>query len=61
MSALPPKADIGTQSWNVHFVPIADITENSRAPRGPVENRFYLATPQAMRAPPPPKGAGWSE
>src|SRR5215470_32998 len=27
MSALPPKADIGTQSWNVRFVPIADISE----------------------------------
>jgi hypothetical protein len=26
MSALPPKADIGTQSWNVCFVPKADIT-----------------------------------
>ena len=26
-----------------------------------VEKRFYMATPQAMRAPPPPKGAGWSE
>jgi hypothetical protein len=25
MSALPPKADIGTQSWNVRFVPQADI------------------------------------
>jgi hypothetical protein len=25
MSALPPKADIGTQSWNVRFVPEADI------------------------------------
>jgi hypothetical protein len=25
MSALPPKADIGTQSWNVRFVPLADI------------------------------------
>ena len=24
MSALPPKADIGTQSWNVRFVPKAD-------------------------------------
>jgi hypothetical protein len=22
---------------------------------------FYSATPQAMRAPPPPSGAGWSE
>src|SRR5262249_2523437 len=25
MSALPPKVDIGTQSWNVRFVPKADI------------------------------------
>jgi len=25
MSALPPKADIGTQSWNVRFVPKAHI------------------------------------
>jgi hypothetical protein len=25
MSALPPKADIGTQSWHVRFVPKADI------------------------------------
>jgi hypothetical protein len=25
MSALPPKADIGTQSPNVRFVPITDI------------------------------------
>ena len=24
MSALPPKADIGTQSWNVRFVPKGD-------------------------------------
>jgi hypothetical protein len=27
MSALPPKADIGTQSWNVRFVPKADMRE----------------------------------
>ena len=25
MSALPPKADIGTQSWNVRFVPKAEV------------------------------------
>jgi hypothetical protein len=25
MSALPPKADIGTQQRNVRFVPLADI------------------------------------
>ena len=32
MSALPPKADIGTQSWNVRFVPKADscTATNSR-------------------------------
>ena len=24
MSALPPKADIGAQSWNVRFVPKAE-------------------------------------
>jgi hypothetical protein len=29
--------------------------------REPAEKRFYMATPQAMRAPPPPSGAGWSE
>ena len=27
MSALPPKADIGTQSRNVRFVPKADIAK----------------------------------
>jgi len=27
MSALPPKADIGTRSRNVRFVPKADILE----------------------------------
>ena len=26
MSALPPKADIETQSWNVRYVPIADVS-----------------------------------
>jgi hypothetical protein len=31
------------------------------APPVAVEKRFYMATPQAMRAPPPPNGAGWSE
>ena len=42
MSALPPKADIGTQSWNVRFVPKAtiaapqrnDATCELRPPRG---------------------------
>jgi hypothetical protein len=31
MSALPPKADIGTQSWNVRFVPKADIAEQTQS------------------------------
>ena len=30
MSALPPIADIGTQSWNVRFVPKADIMRCSK-------------------------------
>jgi hypothetical protein len=29
MSALPPKADIGTQSRDVRFVPIADMGQRS--------------------------------
>src|SRR5262249_61931593 len=32
MSALPPKADIGTRSWNVRFVPKADIAQFIRLP-----------------------------
>jgi hypothetical protein len=30
MSALPPKADIGTQSRDVRFVPKADILRRSK-------------------------------
>jgi hypothetical protein len=33
MSALPPKADIGTQSRNVRFVPKADIVPPSTPPK----------------------------
>src|SRR5215469_3601655 len=33
MSALLPKADIGTQSWNVRFVPKADILHCGRSVR----------------------------
>src|SRR5262249_2984224 len=32
MSALPPKADIGTRSWNVRFVPIADSCSAAKEP-----------------------------
>src|SRR5262249_62262818 len=35
MSALPPKADIGTQSWNVRFVPKADISSEASNHLGP--------------------------
>ena len=38
MSALPPKADIGTRSWNVRFVPKADMA------------LIYLALPRLGRA-----------
>ena len=32
MSALPPKADIGTRSWDVRFVPKADICSAAKIP-----------------------------
>jgi hypothetical protein len=31
MPALPPKADIGTQSRNVRYVPKADVSNRSKA------------------------------
>jgi hypothetical protein len=42
MSALPPKADIGTQSPDVRFVPKADIPRCS-------EDRHYSITQSAPR------------
>jgi hypothetical protein len=44
MSALPPKADIGTQSANVRFVPIADIVRCG-------EIRHYGRIPCLARGP----------
>jgi hypothetical protein len=35
MSALPPKADIGTQSWNVRFVPEAEVASHAVTPTNP--------------------------
>src|SRR6516225_2201390 len=35
MSALPPKADIGTQSCNVRFVPKADMSDLSHGDQAP--------------------------
>ena len=32
MSALPPIANIGTRSWNVRFVPKADICSAAKKP-----------------------------
>src|SRR6516162_7352969 len=37
MSALPPKADIGTQSSNVRFVPLADSCTTA------IEGRFPIS------------------
>jgi hypothetical protein len=48
--------------YDVRFVPKADIEKKQkkncplRRPTG-----AYITTPLAIRAPPPPSGAGWSE
>jgi len=42
MSALPPIADIGTQSRNVRFVPKADITGKREPPVGMVFPTYLL-------------------
>jgi len=53
-SALTPKADIGTQSWNVCFVPIADSCTAAsniaiRSPRGhEAESNVGTDTPIAL-------------
>jgi hypothetical protein len=39
MSALPPKADIGTQSRNVRFVPLGDIGKHPHRD-SPIEERL---------------------
>jgi hypothetical protein len=45
MSALPPKADIGTQSRNVRFVPKADLLRCGE------ERLCSIASPVATTAP----------
>ena len=43
MSALPPKADIGTQSWNLRFVPkatLAALRLSEKIP-SPLAKRFH--------------------
>ena len=42
MSALPPKADIGTHSCDVRFVPKADITGKREPPVGMVFPTYLL-------------------
>ena len=51
MSALPPKADIGTQSWNVRFVPKADILRRSKIVlfMASHSNRRVGAQPEALK------------
>ena len=62
MSALPPKADIVRYGGNVWSVPKADVVKKIfNRQQDALLKRIYMATPQAMRAPPPPRGAGWSE
>src|SRR6516165_9636849 len=48
MSALPPKADIGTQSWNVRFVPIADSCTAAKRPLAGL--RFLCVRPHEPAA-----------
>jgi len=44
MSALPPKADIGTQSRNVRFVPLQTIEEGEARREYDCRARFGLDT-----------------
>jgi len=49
MSALPPKADIGTQSWNVRFVPKADSCNAPKAAYRVPQNFIFSVTPSSKR------------
>ena len=51
MSALPPKADIGAQSWNVRFVPKADILRCSKERRYPIASSAIESTPGGISMP----------
>jgi hypothetical protein len=53
MSALPPKADIGTYSWDVCFVPKADILRCSKKCRYSITLRSKQPPPKAALLPPP--------
>src|SRR6516225_1247807 len=51
MSALPPKADIGTQPWNVRFVPEADIPRCGRNWRYSITSSARASTAGGMVRP----------
>ena len=51
MSALPPKADIGTQSWNVRFVPKADILRRGKERRYSITSSAIDIMPAGMVRP----------
>jgi len=51
MSALPPKADIGAQSWNVRFVPKADILRCSKERRYSITTSAIESTPSGISMP----------
>lgn len=48
---------------DVRYVPKADIANIGLSVSAKIKtlSKFYFTTPQAIRAPPPPKGFGWSE
>ena len=51
MSALPPKADIGTQSRDVRFVPKADILRCGKERRYSITSSAIASTPGGIVRP----------
>jgi hypothetical protein len=51
MSALPPKADIGTLSGNVRFVPKADITGQAKLNQAGCFSGATMAAGHTSRGP----------
>jgi hypothetical protein len=60
---LGSKADMCSAQADVRYVPKADIANIGLSVSAKIKtlSKFYFTTPQAIRAPPPPKGFGWSE
>jgi hypothetical protein len=59
MSALPPKADIGGDGWDVRFVPKADITDDTHGKRSSRSVRRPRPLPASAKVahPVPSEGA----